>query len=486
MFAVALGLLTACDPCKEEEDLSINNVTSSELLAGATFTQYALVDGSYVEASDGNYIEYNIPAVPSVQIYYVKSSGEESVLAYGSSGGMFTFIPSRGSDSNQTVYFRYINQDQEEIVASKEFTLAVASELSTEVKLLASNDGSKTWKWNTDATDGCVWGNMGYMADSGENMALYGSGKWWGVTSEEEFMGQLNHTDDGLSHGDESMDAYMIFTEDNEIYTYDASGTQIRSGKFAVLNYDPDYSESSYNCGILETTAGSILFPYEINSGGNMPTDFEIAYLTTSRLMLVYPDGGSQGSWGEATFWQFCSTSDITGILTDNDTAAWTWNTEAADGCVWGNMGYQADAAANMFNSGSGKWWGVTSEEEFMGQLNHTDDGLSHGDESMDAYMIFTEDNEIYTYDASGTQIRSGKFAVLNYDPDYSESSYNCGILETTAGSILFPYEINSGGNMPTDFEIAYLTTSRLMLVYPDGGSQGSWGEATFWQFKKK
>jgi hypothetical protein len=39
---------------------------------------------------------------------------------------------------------------------------------------------------------------------------------------------------------------------------------------------------------------------------------------------------------------------------------------------------------------------------------------------------------------------------------------------------------------MPTWFEIVYLTGDKMCLVYPDGGSQGAWGEATFWHFKAK
>ncbi|MBQ6916492.1 MAG: hypothetical protein IJQ64_01645, partial [Prevotella sp.] len=61
--------------------------------------------------------------------------------------------------------------------------------------------------------------------------------------------------------------------------------------------------------------------------------------------------------------------------------------------------------------------------------------------------------------------------------------------MKTTAGTILFPYEINSGGNMPTIFEVVYLTGDKMCLVYPDGGdfgSLGGWGEATYWHFKAK
>ena len=35
-----------------------------------------------------------------------------------------------------------------------------------------------------------------------------------------------------------------------------------------------------------------------------------------------------------------------------------------------------------------------------MNQLNHTDDGKAHGDESMDATMVFNEDGTVVCYNA--------------------------------------------------------------------------------------
>ena len=61
--------------------------------------------------------------------------------------------------------------------------------------------------------------------------------------------------------------------------------------------------------------------------------------------------------------------------------------------------------------------------------------------------------------------------------------------LNTTEGTILWPFEINSGGKMPTKFEVVYLTNSKMCLVYPDGGDfggLGNWAEATYWHFKAK
>jgi len=114
-------------------------------------------------------------------------------------------------------------------------------------------------------------------------------------------------------------------------------------------------------------------------------------------------------------------------------------------------------------------------------KLQHTDDGTNHGDGDLDAYMVFSEDGLLTSFDAQGNVIREGVFKVEGYDP---AGEWKVGDLKTN--DILWPYEINSGGNIPGTYEIVYLTNDKMTLVYPDGGSQGAWGEASFWHFKKK
>ena len=80
----------------------------------------------YTEAADGNYIEYNIPNVTVVNIYTLQTDGSEKALQNAATGtfqhtggGMFILMPRRGSDPEQEVFFRYINQNGESVSASK-------------------------------------------------------------------------------------------------------------------------------------------------------------------------------------------------------------------------------------------------------------------------------------------------------------------------------------------------------------------------------
>ena len=164
---------------------------------------------------------------------------------------------------------------------------------------------------------------------------------------------------------------------------------------------------------------------------------------------------------------------------------SWTWD-PSITGAVWGNMGYQPGDGASVGTAGNGQWWGVTSEEEFAGQLQHSEDGALHGDESMDAYFTLDGQGNITRHAGDGSVIKKGTYSF-----DIVEGSdWKVADMNTTAGTILWPYQINWKQNgfdpCPTKFEVVYLTGDKMTLVYPDGGSQGAWGEASFWHFKAK
>lgn len=482
--------LTACDPVQEKVDNDNVYSSADDILKSISFTQFS-DEACTIPADDGNYIFYQTNPGRPVQIYAYRADGSMNLMASGASG-TFALKPGRGSDPNQSFNIRALNSDGTVTEATTSLTVFVQQELEPAIRYLASDAyGSKIWKWNTKALDGVVWGNMGYCGGAGADAVA--SGKWWGVTSEEEFLTQPQHCADGFI-GDESMDATMVIADDGTIKCYDADGNVIRTGTYAVKNYDPS-DPTAWKVGDLETTPGAILWPYQINWKDNgfdpYPTTFEICYLSSSEMTLVYPDGGDfggLGNWGEATFWQFTSNSDILGMAAGYEGGKdWTWNTEALDGVVWGNMGYCGGAGADAV--ASGKWWGVTSEEEFMGQLNHSADGAAHGDESMDAYFTLGTDGTIVRHAGDGSVINSGTF---EFDLSVA-NEWKVANLNTTEGTILWPYQINWKDNgfdpYPTTFEVVSLSGSTMTLVYPDGGDfggLGNWGEATFWQFKAK
>ena len=481
LFAVALGMLTACDPIKEDGSMKIDSFTSSTLLDGAEFSQYADQACSTPQA-DGNWIKYNVPKATSVYIYYVKADGSEFKLSSGSAGGVFHFVPARGSDPLQTVYFRFVNANGDEVIASKEFTVQVAAELKPEVRLIASNAyGKKTWKWNVgnNTSSGHVWGNFG--ADGSWRGDALNDFVWWGVDDAADLTGQLGHSVTGQAIGEESNDATMVFTEDGLVKCYDANGSEIRNGTYEIKGWTGD-NHDGFKYGVLHTSEGATLFPFEINAGGRYVTDYWIYSLTTDQMILVYPDNGAFSGWSEGTYWNFKSDSDVSGMMTNYGSKTWTWNVgnTTSSGHVWGNFGADGNWRGEYLNDFV--WWGVDDAADLTGQLGHSVTGSATGEENNDATMVLNEDGTVKCYDASGSEIRSG-----SYEIDLSTADgWKKGTFKTTEGAILFPFEINAGGRYVTDFQIFHVSGSEMILTYPDNGAFSGWSEGTYWNFKAK
>jgi hypothetical protein len=490
-MVAAFGLLTACNPSKDDVSMpNYSGITGEQLASGLTITQYS--DETYTTQSpDGNYFKFTTNPARVVTIYQLDDEGNRNDLVAGKSNGTFKIVPKRGNPTSQTFYIETRDFDGTLITGSRSANVYVPQELEPSVRWLASDAyGSKTWMWDTEfREDGGVWGNAAYAA--GDDWT---GGIWWGCPP-EDLTGQLKHSDTGVATGEESSNAKMIIYDDGNIACFDAGGNQIRKGKYSVEGWTGQKSQATVDgsianwaYGTLVTTEGSILWPFKINGGGEKPTRFEILQLDANHLKLMYAAPGTTG-WGEATWWAFKSSSDSEGALTGFDNKAWTWDTEfREDGGVWGNFAY---AAGDDWSGGI--WWGA-KPEDLTGQLKHSDTGVATGEESADAYMTFDwKTATVKSFNGDGTEIRSGKYEIQNWGNgektvptvDGSIANWAYGTLHTDAGSILWPFQINGGGTKPTDFEILELTDSKIKLVYAAPGT-GGWGEATWWAFKKK
>lgn len=491
ILALSGVVFTSCDPQKAEGTFETTTQTVESLLKGATFAQYDLVDGKYVPSETGNYIDFNLPGVSAVNIYYLKN-GEKKQLSYGRAGGMIYYMPSRGSEPLQTLYFAYVNEDGSEVVAEKQFTLNVAQALDPAVKVLVSNNGSKKWRWMPTSTNGgAVWGNGGYLAGPQEG-GLDINGAWWGCgvedgDCEDKFSVQSQHAGGRYDEikGETYALSYMEFNEDGSLIAYSDNGQKINEGSFAIKDYNNNeiVNAETFSRGTLETSEGAILWPFAINTGGEQPTAFEIGYLDVARMVLTYAKPGT-GGWDESTWWSFMSDDDPTGVLASHD---WHWRpTEVNGGAVWGNGGYLAGSQDGT-GAINGAWWGCgpndgICEDTFATQMQHAGAAYVEGEEYMGAKMVFNEDEQSITvFGPDGNQIRSGAFSV---DMTPNPETFSLGTLSTSAGTILWPFAINTGGEQPTEFEIGYLGSNAMVLIYAKPGTP-SWNECTWWSFGK-
>lgn len=504
LLILALGsvLLTSCDPLKAEGDFIDNNVTSETILGKGTFAQY---DGAkdesgnmvYTPAEDGNYIDFSFPDLTAVTCYYYNRKGEKKILSYGRNAARVYYMPPRGSDPNQTLYFACMGVDGKEVVAEKVFTLQVAQALTPEMKVLVSNAGSKKWKWMpTNVNGGAVWGNGAYATDAMQG-GLDIPNAWWGCgvldgECGDKFDSQTKHTGGKYDEikGECYAESYMVFDESGSITAYSNEGVKIHEGSFSIKDWNNNEITNSgkYSRGTLETSAGSILWPFNCDDGnlGYEPTAFDISYLDPSRMVLVYAPAGS-GSWAACTWWSFMSDDDAPGILASHD---WHWKPTNVNGggAVWGNGAY-ATGSYNGLGDITNAWWGCGTEDgscadKFDGQMKHTGGVDVEGEIWNASKMAFNEDEaSITVFDQNGKKIRQGTFSTdMTPNPDH----YTIGTLSTSAGAIMWPFNCddNNLGYQPTQFDITYLSSDCLILVYAPAGS-GSWAACTWWSFGK-
>lgn len=482
-MAAAAMLLASCEP------QIIEGGSPDAPISGSDYT--FIVDGQYADANcteakaDGNFIKYHIEPAVTVQVFSVKADGSRSLLGTGASG-VLNLTPKRGSDPVQTLYLQAINQDASLVENTATVTVFVPGELSAELQLLLG-DGVKSWTWDNGIVGEAqaFWGNAG-NSGAGANFNAPGvvDGKWWGVTSTEEFEGQSAHSG-GVVVPDMNVNAYMTLDEDMNITSYSAEGNKIAQSTFEVKDYDASRA-SGWQLGKLTTKGAAVLFPYSINLGGANCTSFDIMYLDHNYMTLV-DQKNAVGSWSEITFWLFKNKDGISDILNGGSERAWTWDSGTdADGnaiAFWGNAGSTGAGANFTASNVDGKWWGVTNTEEFEGQSAHSG-GAVVPDMNQDAYMVFTSNGKITSYGADGTQIATADYEVTDWDAS-RKSGWQLGYLETTAPAVLFPYGINNGGATVNKFSIMYADADYLTLV-DDKSDIGSWGEITFWKFRAK
>ena len=469
-MTAAMGMVfAACEPSLIDGPEPFDTVEATVLADGITYQQFA--DEACTQPDEaGNFLKFN-SAAGVVQIFV---EGGDSPLFTGA-GGVVKIPTKRGQEPQMNLVFRLINADGTFTETVKNFKVTPPTELSPEMLILASDNGQKVWKW-APAT---VYGNAGHSgAGSAFNAPGVIDGIWWGCETADALMDQLAHSG-GTAYGDEANGAYMVFSEDGVVTTYKPTGEAIRSGKFEVKNYDPSRA-SGWEIGKLTTSEPALLFPWKVNGDGTPVTEYDIMYLTPQAMTLVHTAGQAAGGWGEITHWSFIGGSP------DPLTIEGTW-TYGANG--YGNGGHGGSGAAfNAPGVVDGNWWGVTTGDELVDQVQHAG-GAPTGDESSNAYMVF-EGNTVTTYGPDGTKIRGGEWtAVMN---DYASGAgrgaagWELGKLTTSEPAILFPWMINGGGTPVTEFDIMYFDANNMTLVYTAGQASGGWGEITHWVFVRK
>ena len=494
ILSAATLAFASCDPVCEDGDFSFSK-TDTSVLSSESFFTFTQTDKAGNPQADGNFFTYTTSPATMIQVFVENKDGSRNYLTKKpAAAGTFELSPKRGSSNEQKLFIRSYYADGSETIGERMVNVYVAQELDPEIKLIASNNGQKVWKWVEGAR---CWGNCD---QSGATLPDVG-GEWWGCDTPEDLLTQLTHSG-GAEHGDESADAYMIFNEDGTVTSYRGDRTSIRSAKYKIIDYTEElhgYDEptsgthkDNWTHGVLHTDGAGILFPYLINAGGEVVEDYQISKLTIDKMILTAA-GHKWADWGgETTYWRFQSNSDVEGLLTNYASKSWTWIEGAR---VWGNCD---QSGAGLPADGGGEWWGCDTPEDLAGQLAHAEGGAAHGDEVTGAYMTF-ENGVVTSYTPGGAEIRHANFSIVDpekydgffkgYDEPTSgthKDSWTLGELQTEGAGILFPYLINGGGEVVTSYQISALTANRLVLTAA-GHKWADWGgETTYWRFSAK
>lgn len=469
-MTAAMGMVfAACEPTLIDGPEPFAPVEATVLANGITYQQFA--DEACTQPDDaGNFLKYN-SAAGVVQVF---QEGSNSPL-YTGAGGVVKIPVKRGQEPSANLVFRLINGDGTFTEAVKTFACTPPTELTQDMLFVVSDNGKKVWKYSLTEP----WGNASYNAADGSGfISPEIANKWWGCPTPDELNGQKQHIGGGVPTGDEANGAYMVFTEDGVVSTYDPTGQEIRSGKFEIKDYDPARS-SKWGIGKLVTSVPATLFPWPINESKVGVTEFDIMYLTPQNMTLAYVAPGT-GDWEGITWWRFVAGSP------DPLTMSGTWT--YAPGVSWGNAG-KMDSGSGYNAPGvvDGKWWGPDDANGLAGQLGHVAGGVATGDESVDAYMVF-EDNNVTTYAPDGTKVRGGTWEAVMNDfvsgAGRGSTGWELGKLNTSEPALLFPWSINENGKGVTSYDIMYYDAYNMTLVYTKGSSAG--GEITFWNFVRK
>ena len=330
------------DPHYYDFTVDHTTITLTDQDSGTTYTGTVSRDGStvtfngityvsktsYTEVPSGSYIEeyregkeyFSAYITPAVAIMTTHESGTDKngdgrVTTADDVESVNTYYFWNGYDyvtlcdaTWKTVDQLYFNYDGERLTVGEIVMVPTSTDMHPEaLTLLAGSTpwSFKAWTWD-DSVDGHFWGNMGYHGYSGAELGTEGKGTWWGAAGDDDFQAQAAHSGYATYVGDGNPKAYMTFGHEGKLQSNNKDNSYLRQGLFSISDFN-NSDASAYYHGYLNTPEPAILWPYEINSYGNTPTRFEIAYLDGERMTLVYPDNGdfNGSTWTEATFWHF-------------------------------------------------------------------------------------------------------------------------------------------------------------------------------------
>lgn len=266
-LSLCTALFTACDPTVEEEGAIAASLTADQLAQRVSITQTTAGQNKFT-------FETN----PTLPVQVLDQDG--NILSSGSSGSII------GTPPLTSLIVRAINQDGSIVTFTKEITVNEYVDVPSIYKQLFGPEfASRTWVWDTEATDG-VWGKGGYMSNSGPG--------WWVIQAAD-----LDQQAIDKGYADDTIDkGWMTFT-------LGGKKVEMSRGETGTISWDLSaVAKEGWDIGTLSFAGTTPLLGVQPNDNNSKEYNYHILITDENHLRLCAPEAGA-GEGGTAWFWNF-------------------------------------------------------------------------------------------------------------------------------------------------------------------------------------
>ncbi len=269
LMAVALSILTACDPSHDNES-AIPAISSDQLTQEFQIT---------AKNEGNNNLTVFTKPMRFIKVY---DATNNSLMGYG------TAVKIQIAPPQTEASFYVVTAAMDGNTSVKSQTKSVTISEYTDLpaiydKIFGDGKGgytTHTWVWDTEASDG-VWGNGAYLENTGPG--------WWVVSAAD-----ISEQAAGKGLPNDGLDGWMSIA---------LTGVKKSSGETGQVKVTESIVKEGWDIGRMVFSGTTPLLGVQPNAGGNQ-YDYHILKADEKNLRLCAPEPGA-GDWGTAWFWNF-------------------------------------------------------------------------------------------------------------------------------------------------------------------------------------
>lgn len=270
MMPLLAFMASSCDPSREDEPELDPAMTVDQL------RQAVKIEQVNNEGAPTNEFKFTV-SNPTIIVQVLDKNN--SIQASGYSGDI-TILPSGSSEIPLT--FRTINHDGSITEFTQSFTVKKWIGVPEFMKYLYGEnlDGSSTWTWDTEATNGC-WGNGKWQKHTGPT--------WWKVYAADI---DAQCQDKGLPK--DGLDGWMKFT-------FEGSKVETSRGEIGTIILSTDVSLKGWDIATMTFNGTIPLLGVQVNFSNQRQYTYQILQLDSQHMTLCAKEPTGTNAW----FWNY-------------------------------------------------------------------------------------------------------------------------------------------------------------------------------------